>query len=74
MEENKWMVVYLLETLLKYTRFGSDIRSLEYAKSIETNDEYVIVKYNNPGDYREVLITADSGIAIIKDVLKALGA
>lgn len=75
--EEKSFIVYLLDLLLKATRFGSNINRMEY-KRRQDNEEYVIVYYKpqggNKGTELWVLVTADSGIAIIKDVLREIGA
>ena len=67
MAENKNEIVQDLCRLLQKTRYGDDITSMEYSK--ENYGEYVYVTYNN-NCQRKVDISGDSGIAIIKDILK----
>ena len=67
MEENKPEIVWDLCKLLRKTRHGSDIAMMEYAK--EGYGEYVLITFDG-GFQKKVDISADSGIAIIKDVLK----
>ena len=68
--ENKRKIVRALEDLLKQTRAGEDIEFL-HLRYDENGDEWVYVHYKD--DYiRKVIVTADSGIALIRDVLRAL--
>ena len=68
--ENKVKIVKQLEELLKLTRAGEDIFLLAYQKD-ENGEEFVNIHYKD--DYiRKVCVTADSGIAIIHDVLKMI--
>ena len=67
MEENKPEIVWDLCKLLRKTRHGSDISMMEYIK--EESGEYVLITFDG-GFQRKINISADSGIAIIKDVLK----
>lgn len=67
MTENKEKIVMLLEALLKQTRAGADIKCLQLN---EEQDEITIIF--DSGYRRKVNIEADSGIAIISDVLCSL--
>ena len=67
MEENKPEIVWDLCKLLRKTRHGSDISMMEYVK--EECGEYVLITFDG-GFQKKINISADSGIAIIKDVLK----
>ena len=67
MTENKSDIVMCLKILLKATRAGSDIEDLILN---ETKDSITILFCH--GGRREVNISGDSGIAIIKDVIKKL--
>lgn len=67
MIENRRNIVVLLEILLKQTRAGKDIKALYLD---EKQDEVLIVFEN--GYSKKVNIEADSGIAVIRDVLKQL--
>lgn len=75
MEESKVTVVGNLETLLRSTRAYPDIH-LEYVKK-EVNGyliyEYVIITMEHQEFYKkQVNVTANSGLAIIKDVMRVL--
>ena len=69
MEENKEKVTEKLLEALKYARIGADIKSMEYKK--ENCDEYVTVTYDN-GYSKRINVTADSGKALIADVISNL--
>lgn len=65
-KENKSAITtWLFKTILG-TRAGDDIAMMWYEK--KESGEYVIVKYMN-GSYQEIEVTADSGMALIKDVV-----
>lgn len=67
--ENKKEIIDRLFRLLKETRAGHDIIAMEY----ETHGfaEHVLI-YWESGFTDRVNISCDSGIAIMKDVLKAI--
>ena len=65
--EDKTSFVKAFSDLIKQTRSGSDIDSMEYEKT--EHAEYVKIKYLN-GHIRRIEITADSCCAIITDVIK----
>ena len=67
--ENYQVICTLLCITLRETRQYSDLESLDYAKKGE--ERYVIASFDN-GGYRKINITMDSGIAMIKDILKRL--
>ena len=66
MEENKTEIVWDLCKLLRKTRHGSDISMMEYVQ--KGYGEYVRITFEG-GFQKDVDISADSGIAIIKDVI-----
>lgn len=66
MNENKQQVCEKLLELLNMTRAGEDIIALTYTKD-EHNEEYVTIQWGN-GYRQPVCVTADSGIALIRDV------
>ena len=68
--ENKQMVLLYLRDALRYTRAGSDVLCLEHNKT-ESGCEMVIIHFKS-GFTKTVDVTADSGLAVMKDVLKAL--
>ncbi len=65
--ENKKEIVKHLETLLAVTRAGEGISGLVLSKA---QDKVTIVFKN--GHFKNISIEADSGIAIIKDVISSL--
>ena len=65
--ENKEEIIMRLKLLLKATRAGNSIADLILNEGQDT----VIILFRH-GAVREVNIAVDSGIAIIKDVIKAL--
>lgn len=65
--ENKKEVVAKLYDVLKVTRAGLYLQSLE----LSADEEYVIAKYND-GDVLKICVAADSGIAICSDVIQAI--
>lgn len=65
--ENHQAICMLLCLTLRETRQYSDLESLDYAKKGE--GRYVIARFVN-GGYRKINVTADSGIAMIKDILR----
>ncbi len=69
MPESKSVVTNMLFLALSVTRAGSDIKSLEY--QTDGNEEFVRVQFRS-GRYRDVCVTADSGIALIKDVIDGI--
>lgn len=65
--ENKEEIVMRLKLLLTATRAGEDIDKMEL-----TEDQHFVVIHWKSGCTRKVNIEADSGIAIIDDVLHAI--
>lgn len=65
--ENKKDIVARLKLLLIATRAGSDLEDLVLSEDQDT----VTVQFKN-GAARIVNIEADSGVAIIRDVLKLM--
>lgn len=74
MDESKEEIVRNLEILLRSTRGYYNI-NLEYCIN-SVNDrviyEYVVISYDNRDYEEKVNVTADSGLAIIKDVMRHL--
>lgn len=69
MEENKKEFVERLGSLIKRnTRAGKAIDRFEY--TVENGEEYVIIHYWC--GYKRINVTADSCLAIMHDVYKAL--
>ena len=71
--EDKRLVVAKLEELLRVTRQFNDLTLMKYEVA-ENGMEYVLVYFNNEEkpSYR-VNVTADSGVALIRDVLRRIG-
>lgn len=65
--ENKEEIVKRLKLLLMATRAGNDIDKLILSEDQAT----VTIQFNN-GYKKEVCIEADSGIAIIRDVMNVI--
>ena len=64
--ENKEYILGHLANALAFTRTGVD--HLEYKGG---EDEYVIIHFDN-GYAQQIDVTGDSGVAMMRDVLKAL--
>lgn len=67
--EDKKAICSALADLLKLTRWNGELERIEYKQ--EKQGEYVYCMYKN-GHCIRVDVTADSGIAIIKDVIKGV--
>ena len=67
MENKRLIIGYFIRTL-QLTRAGEDIEAIELSE--DQNTETIIFRngYKKPVD-----ITADSGIAMIKDIAKSIG-
>ena len=69
MRENKQAILDALKVTLNLTRAGDDITALNYDKEREE----VQVHFNNSSfAARRINVAADSGIAMIRDVMKGL--
>ena len=67
--EDKQLICDLLCWALKATRDQHDLEALIYHK--DNGDELVVIHYRNGG--KNVNVTMDSGIAMIRDILRAIG-
>lgn len=67
MNENKKEIVIRLGILLKATRTGEDIKML----TLSEDENFVTIIWEN-GYKKDVCVEADSGIALIRDVMNAL--
>lgn len=65
--ENKEEIVVRLKLLLAATRAGEDIDKMELTE----DQNFVVIQWKN-GCTQRVNIAADSGVAIISDVVKAI--
>jgi len=69
MEEDKKEIVERLTKLIKKTREGQSIKNIVYKKG-NGDDEYVEVIYFDRT--KAIDVTADSGIAMIRDIVNHL--
>ena len=70
MFENKPAIVEALASVIKMTRAGSDVQNIIYEVDDE-KEEVVTIQYNN-GYERRFFVTADSGAALIRDIMKRI--
>lgn len=68
--ENKQLILDSLCSALRLTRDQADLEALEY-KEIGPDEQRVIATYGGGGS-REINVSLDSGIAMIRDVLRAI--
>lgn len=66
MDESKGLIVQELKHLLQCTRAGSGVRDL----ILNDREDHVTIVYESGS--KQVDVTADSGIALIRDVIKML--
>lgn len=64
-EDKSAITIWLFKTILG-TRTGDDVAGMWFEK--KESGEYVIIKYMDHS-YQEIDVTADSGFALIKDVV-----
>lgn len=69
--EDKVGITFGLQCTLQQTKLFEDLKKLTYVKDI--GGETVIAVFQN-GREERIDVTADSGIALISDVIKALRA
>lgn len=67
--ENYQVICSLLFLALRQTRQYDDLQVLRHVE--EGSERYVVAEFAN-GSIRKITVTADSGIAMIKDILKNL--
>lgn len=67
--ENKPLICDWLLATLVMTRNLSDLRSLEYRKDTDTGEETVTASFDGGGS-KIINVTADSGTAMIRDIMK----
>ena len=67
MEDKQKICDRLLETL-KLTRLGTDLIDLDYIKESE-----IVVAHFEGGGKKEINVACDSGIAMIKDIIRGIG-
>lgn len=70
MDENKELICKELAKVVRLTRAGSGIATMKYKRYTDCEEE-VIIYYDN--DYiKKVNVSMDSGIAMIRDICKAI--
>ena len=69
MKENTFILCQRLLKLVQATRAGADVVDIEYFGNEFTDDAHVDITWAS-GFTKRVDVTADSGIAMIKDVLE----
>ena len=69
MKENTFILCQRLLKLVQATRAGTDVVDIEYFCNDHTDDAHVDITWAS-GHTKRVDVTADSGIAMIKDVLR----
>ena len=73
--ENKFEICAYLADALRETRyFDENLQTLEFqpAKNRDDREDHVIVRFKNGRREISINVHADSGIALIRDVLRAL--
>lgn len=65
--ENYQSICNSLCKTLQQTRQYDDLQSLRHVE--EGSERYVVAEFTN-GSIRKITVTADSGIAMIKDILR----
>lgn len=69
--EDKRLITQKLFDLLKITRAGSDLTCCEYSYDQQFNEEFILLRWRDK-ETKCICVTADSGTALIADVLKAV--
>lgn len=69
--EDKRLITQKLFDLLKITRAGSDLTCCEYSYDQQFNEEFILLRWRDK-ETKCICVTADSGTALISDVLKAV--
>lgn len=68
--ENKETIINCLYQALKFTVAGVGLEAIRY-EQLGNGDELAILIYDN-GYHKSVNITADSGLALMRDILRAI--
>ena len=71
MKENTFILCQRLLKLVQATRAGADVVDIEYFGNDHTDDAHVNITWAD-GQIVRIDVTADSGIAMIKDVLEQI--
>ena len=67
-DEDKHLICTLLSVMLKATKNASDLMSLTF----DEDAEFVTARFTG-GGIRKINVAADSGVAMIRDIMKHLG-
>ena len=67
--ENKPKILKHFHMALQETRGAKDLQNIRLMKNKNTGDEIAMLEFSN-GHKRAVNVTADSGIAMLRDILK----
>lgn len=73
--EDKKVIVKALGDLLKLTRMYEDLDTCEYEKDVYGNEHVILTGKPNASGYRYTYrcnVTWDSGIALLRDVLRQI--
>lgn len=68
-EDKQTIINYLFQTL-KQTVAGVDLEAIKY-EALVNGDEFAILKYAN-GYHKSVCISCDSGLAMMRDILRVI--
>ena len=68
--ENKETIIQLLLQALKFTVAGVNIEQIRY-EQLTNGDEIAVIMYDN-GYRKSVNISCDSGLALMRDILRAI--
>ena len=71
MKENAFILCQRLLKLVQATRAGADVVDIEYFSNNHTDYAHVDITWAS-GHTKRVDVTGDSGIAMIKDVLRRI--
>lgn len=72
MNEDKQKICELLLPVLQATRGAENVTALEYSYDEFFETEFVIARFQY-GYKREIDVTGDSGIQMIKDIMRGIG-
>lgn len=72
MEESKKEILKELLKLLRMTRAGCTLVDLEYEADLEVSNIEIVIATFQGGGRKIIDVTADSGVAMIKDVIRRI--
>lgn len=71
MDEDKQKICDLLLPAIQATREGSDVTALRYVYNHCDQMETVTIHYRD-GSYEHVYVTGDSGVTMIRDIMRKI--